>query len=83
VPKRNRFQLSLNGVKYDFSAEQVAMISKKTLRLKTPLVWANEQRIKGLVSKRLLYREKWTTRTVSYSRTKLGEEIYKTLLAKS
>jgi hypothetical protein len=79
VPNGNRFQKTLNGVKYDFSSKQLEMISKKTLRLKTPLEWADEKRVKSLVSKRLLYREKWTTKTVSYTRTKLGGEVFKLL----
>ena len=82
MTKRSRFQLAHNGIKYDLSQEQLDMISKKTLRLKTPLKWHDEQRVKGLVKKRLIHREQWTTKTVSYSRTRLGEEIYKTLSAK-
>lgn len=69
-----RFRLTLNKVRYDLSAYQCLMLSRKRLKLPDPLEWNDEQRIKSLV-KQGLFRK----RNGAFERTKLGSVVYNTI----
>jgi hypothetical protein len=83
LPKGKRHIVTINGIKYDISPGQFEILSKKVFRMKTISPWQEEQRIKGLVDKNFFVKAEITTKSRSYKRTKLGEEVYKALLSRS
>jgi hypothetical protein len=62
----------LDGIKYNLSEIQFAMLSKRKLTPDDPMPWNFEQRIKGLVKKGLS--RKWNG---VYERTQKGFRVWR------
>lgn len=66
-----RFKLTLDGVRYDLSEFQFAMLSKRKLTPEDPMKYPFEQRIKSLVKQGLSRK-----RNGSFERTQKGFRVW-------
>lgn len=72
MPSGIRFRATVRGKRFDLSPEQYEILTKKTFKLKFPFKWGDQQRINGLVLKKLFRKE-----DNKYTRTNLGDEVAK------
>lgn len=71
---RRRYKLTLDGIRYDLSEAQYAMLSRRKVKAEDPMTWNFEQRIKSLVKQGLSRK-----RNGSFERTKLGSVVVNTI----
>lgn len=77
MPSGERFRVTVREIKYDLSAEQYQILTKKIFTLPKRPKWGDRQRINGLAKKHL-----FRLKDGRYVRTNLGNEILKEFKAK-
>lgn len=77
MPSGIRFRVTVRKIKYDLSADQYQILTRKTFKLSKRPKWGDRQRINGLVKKHLFF-----LKNGSYVRTNLGNDILKEFKAK-
>lgn len=82
MPTKDRYQKTVDGVKYDLSPKQFQLLATSTIKLPYPTPWADQRSVNGLENRGLVTRSSATSKTVTYKRTETGTKVYKALAGK-